>query len=208
MSLCLLQVVLASYNATNKKVAIKIVKKRLVLKKNSRSAMIELKVFKQIRDNRFNTCLYGGFQTDVSLVIYPFSHQTQGMLYGPSSRVTSLLTWPAITLLLWCFSRFYIFLCRIIMASVHYYFLIKRLNKPCPNLYILYLYIGHTWETKAHHYRCIHWSEWLSTLIFQIGQVTCKTLLLYSVHLHKYMQTLKQKYIILQLTSPKMWCLH
>lgn len=95
MSLCLLQVVLASYNATNKKVAIKTVKKRRVLQKNPKGAMIELKVLKQIRDNRFVTCLYGSFQTEVSLIIYPFSYQTQGMLYpcivcassGPSAEV-------------------------------------------------------------------------------------------------------------------------
>lgn len=101
MSLCLLQVVLASHDATNKKVAIKIVKKKPMLKNNPSSVLMELKVWKQIRDNRFITPLYGCFQTEVSLIIYPFLNQTQGMLYGPCPRVTSILTkYGAITLLL------------------------------------------------------------------------------------------------------------
>ncbi|PIO26276.1 hypothetical protein AB205_0174540 [Aquarana catesbeiana] len=43
--------------------------------------MVELKVFKQIRDNRFNTCLYGGFQTDEYL-LYVMEYLSRGSIHN------------------------------------------------------------------------------------------------------------------------------
>lgn len=63
----LLQVVAATHHASKELVAVKMVSKKLLIKDDPDSVLIERKVLEMVECSPYCTHLYGAFQTDVSV---------------------------------------------------------------------------------------------------------------------------------------------